>query len=355
MMLARALSRTSPGSATNVTAAAARLAATSRHLSTSKPTGEVNTICLFGAGLMGAGIAQVAAHNGFKVILCDVNTKAIDNGKAIIQKSLSRIAKKAHPDSPSEQSAMIASVFENITTSTDPVEAVANADLVVEAIVENLKIKQDLFALLDRNATEKCIFTSNTSSLAIKEIAQSCSGERRKRFGGVHFFNPVYVYDPRRPGSHRALTSCHRPQMKLVEVIKAAETSDETIETLLDVCRRLKKTPVNCKDTPGFIVNRLLVPYMFEAMRLVERGDATAEDVDVAMKLGAGYPMGPLELADFVGLDTCHHILSGWREKVESGEEKALTLEMVAESKTLTDLVKQGKLGRKSSEGFFKY
>ncbi|KAG9005679.1 hypothetical protein FRB93_009605 [Tulasnella sp. JGI-2019a] len=336
MMLARALSRTSPGSATNVTAAAARHAATSRHLSTSKPTGEVNTICLFGAGLMGAGIAQVAAHNGFKVILCDVNTKAIDNGKAIIQKSLSRIAKKAHPDSPSEQSAMIASVFENITTSTDPVEAVANADLVVEAIVENLKIKQDLFALLDRNATEKCIFTSNTSSLAIKEIAQSCSGERRKRFGGVHFFNPV-------------------PQMKLVEVIKAAETSDETIETLLDVCRRLKKTPVNCKDTPGFIVNRLLVPYMFEAMRLVERGDATAEDVDVAMKLGAGYPMGPLELADFVGLDTCHHILSGWREKVESGEEKALTLEMVAESKTLTDLVKQGKLGRKSGEGFFKY
>ncbi|KAG9012837.1 hypothetical protein FRB94_004983 [Tulasnella sp. JGI-2019a] len=336
MMLARALSRTSPGSATNVTAAAARLAATSRHLSTSKPTGEVNTICLFGAGLMGAGIAQVAAHNGFKVILCDVNAKAIDNGKAIIQKSLSRIAKKAHPDSPSEQSAMIASVFENITTSTDPVEAVANADLVVEAIVENLKIKQDLFALLDRNATEKCIFTSNTSSLAIKEIAQSCSGERRKRFGGVHFFNRT-------------------PQMKLVEVIKAAETSDETIETLLDVCRRLKKTPVNCKDTPGFIVNRLLVPYMFEAMRLVERGDATAEDVDVAMKLGTGYPMGPLELADFVGLDTCHHILSGWREKVESGEEKALTLEMVAESKTLTDLVKQGKLGRKSSEGFFKY
>ncbi|KAG8850736.1 hypothetical protein FRB96_009603 [Tulasnella sp. 330] len=323
-MLVRNLSRTSPNAVTTI--AAARLAVASRHLSTAKPTGPIQTITLFGAGLMGAGIAQAAAHNGFQVILCDVNTKATDNGRAIIQKSLARIAKKAHPESSSDQEALISSVFENISTTTDPAEAVTSADLVVEAIVENLKIKRDLFALLDRNAREKCIFASNTSSLSIREIAESCSKERRSS-----------------------------PQMKLVEVIKTPETSDETIESLLDVCNRLKKSPVNCNDTPGFIVNRLLVPYMFEAMKMVERGDATPADIDTAMKLGAGYPMGPLELADFVGLDTCNHILSGWREKVENGEENALTLEMVAESKTLTELVEAGKLGRKSGEGFFKY
>ncbi|KAG8845515.1 hypothetical protein FRB96_002483 [Tulasnella sp. 330] len=310
---------------TNATAAA-RLAATSRHLSTSPPAVRVNTITVFGAGLMGAGIAQVAAQNGFNVVLCDVNAKAVENGKAIIQKSIARIAKKVHPNSPSDQAAMTASVLDKVSTTTDSVKAVASTDLVVEAIVENLKIKQNLFSLLDKNAPATAIFATNTSSLAVRDIAATCSAERRTR-----------------------------PQMKLVEVAKAPETSEETMESLMDVSKRMKKTAVRCKDTPGFIVNRLLVPYMTEAIKMVERGDASAKDVNIGMKLGAGYPMGPLELADFVGLDTCHHILSGWREKVENGEEKDLTKEMVAEPETLLALVKAGKLGRKTGEGFLKY
>jgi len=145
------------------------------------------------------------------------------------------------------------------------------------------------------------------------------------------------------------------PQMKLVEVIRTEETTDETYDSLLDVCKRMEKKAVSCKDTPGFIVNRLLVPYMFEAVRMLERREATAEDIDAAMKLGAGYPMGPFELLDFVGLDTCQHIMSGWRAKVESGEEKTLSPDLVAPSKLLEEKVKEGKLGRKTGEGFYKY
>jgi 3-hydroxyacyl-CoA dehydrogenase len=326
--------------------AAGRIAATARHLSTTpqlndaatsgqKPK-DVKNICLFGAGLMGAGIAQVAAHHGFKVVLCDTTEKALDNGRGIIQKSIARVAKKSYPEDEQAQKDLVTAVFSNITTTTNPVEAVQNADLVVEAIVENLNIKRELFALLDKNASQDCIFASNTSSLSITEIASSTSNARRKQFGGLHFFNPV-------------------PQMKLVEVIRTNETSDATFATLIDVCKRMKKTTVCCKDTPGFIVNRLLVPYLIEAIRMVERGDATAEDIDIAMKLGAGYPMGPVELTDFVGLDTSMHIIDGWRKKVVSGEEKSLTLDMVKESPLLKQKVADGKTGRKAGEGFFKY
>lgn len=325
--------------------AAARLALTSGHLN--NPTGsscafstsavsrdmqDIKNVTVFGAGLMGAGIAQVAAHVGFKVTLCDVTDDALTNGKKIIESSIQRLAKKS-PNAPPFSSE---NVFSNINTTTDPSRAVSEADLVVEAIVENLKVKQDLFKLLDGSAPKSCVFATNTSSLSVREIAESCSDDRRKRFGGLHFFNPV-------------------PQMKLVEVVKAPETAEETVEALLDVCKKMDKTAVRCTDTPGFIVNRLLVPYMFEAIKMVERGDASAADVDVAMKLGAGHPMGPLQLADFVGLDTCHHIMSGWREKVENGEDVGLSKDLVAESKMLTDLVAAGKLGRKSGEGFFKY
>jgi len=143
--------------------------------------------------------------------------------------------------------------------------------------------------------------------------------------------------------------------MKLVEVIRTPETSEEAFQTLLDVCKQMGKRAVSCQDTPGFIVNRLLVPYMFEAVRMLERGDATAEDIDAAMKLGAGYPMGPFELLDFVGLDTAQNIMEGWREKVESGEEKTLSSDLVAPSSMLAQKVAEGKLGRKSGEGFYKY
>lgn len=284
----------------------------------------------FGAGLMGAGIAQVAAQNGFRVTLCDVTPQALENGVKIIKTSLARIAKKAHPDSPEQQKSFIDGVMAAISTTTDAEAAVKEADLAVEAIVENLEVKRKLFASLDSYAPKDCIFATNTSSLSVSEIAESTSSARRAAFGGLHFFNPV-------------------PQMKLVEVIRTSNTSDATNAALLDVCKRMKKTSVGCKDTPGFIVNRLLVPYMLEAVRMLERGDATAEDIDTAMKLGAGYPMGPIQLTDFVGLDTCQHIMDGWREK------GALSPELVKPIKTLEDKVKEGKLGRKSGEGFFTY
>lgn len=279
---------------------------------------------------MGAGIAQVAAQNGFKVTLCDITPQALENGITIIKTSLGRIAKKQHPDSPEQQKSFVEDVISAISTTTDTQEAVKNADLVVEAIVENLEVKRKLFASLDAHAPEHCIFATNTSSLSVTEIANSTSKTRRAIFGGLHFFNPV-------------------PQMKLVEVIRTNNTSDATNAALFDVCKRMKKTSVSCKDTPGFIVNRLLVPYMLEAVRMLERGDATAEDIDTAMKLGAGYPMGPIQLTDFVGLDTCQHIMTGWREK------EALSPELVQPIKVLEDKVKEGKLGRKSGEGFFKY
>ncbi|TDL23148.1 hypothetical protein BD410DRAFT_170053 [Rickenella mellea] len=284
---------------------------------------------------MGAGIVQVAAHNGFKVVLCDVSEKALDTGRGIIQKSVARIAKKSHPADEGAQHAFVASVFDNITTTTDAKEAVRESDLVIEAIVENLKVKKELFERLDGMARPRCLFATNTSSLSVKEIASSTSEDRRTRFGGLHFFNPV-------------------PQMKLVEVVRTDDTSAETYQSLMEVCAKMQKHAVTCKDTPGFIVNRLLIPYMAEAIRMLERGDATAEDIDAAMRLGAGYPMGPFELTDFVGLDTTKHILDGWRDKVKDGV-KSIPAELVEESEMLSRKVSEGKMGRKSGEGFFKY
>ncbi|KAL5635540.1 hypothetical protein ACGC1H_004367 [Rhizoctonia solani] len=231
---------------------------------------EIKNITCFGAGLMGAGIAQVAAQNGFQVTLCDVTPQALENGLKIIGTSLGRIAKKAHPDSPEQQRSFVEGVVSTIITTTDAQEAVNQADLVVEAIIENLEVKRKLFSSLDIHAPAHCIFATNTSSLSVTEIADSTSEGRRAAFGGLHFFN-------------------RKPQMKLVEVIRTSNTSDATNAALLDVCKRMRKTSVSCKDTPGFIVNRLLVPYMLEAVRMLERGDASAEDIDTAMKLGAGY------------------------------------------------------------------
>ncbi|CAE6521180.1 unnamed protein product [Rhizoctonia solani] len=325
---------TGSSSGSSSTRGNARMASTDASLSSATAPKvdfkEIKNITCFGAGLMGAGIAQVAAQNGFKVTLCDITPQALENGIKIIRASLGRIAKKAHPDSPEQQKSLVEDVVSTITTTTDPQEAVKQADLVVEAIVENLEVKRKLFSSLDIHAPVHCIFATNTSSLSVTEIAGSTSEDRRAAFGGLHFFNPV-------------------PQMKLVEVIRTSATSDATNAALLDVCKRMEKTSVSCKDTPGFIVNRLLVPYMLEAVRMLERGDASAEDIDTAMKLGAGYPMGPIQLTDFVGLDTCQHIMTGWREK------GALSPELVQPIEALEEKVKEGKLGRKAGEGFFKY
>merc|ERR1719318_1399505 len=199
--------------------------------------------------------------------------------------------------------------------------------MVLESVVENMALKQKLFAEYDQIAPAKTIFASNTSSLPISEIASSSS--RPDRFGGLHFFNPV-------------------PVMKLLEVVRIPQTSDETYNAMVAWGKAMGKATVECKDTPGFIVNRLLVPYLMEAVRMVERGDASAKDVDVAMKLGAGHPMGPFELFDYIGHDTMDLIMQGW-----SGRYPDETL--FRRSEMVQKLVAEGKLGKKTGEGFYKY
>ena len=290
----------------------------------------IKHITVIGAGLMGAGIAQVAAQSGYRVSLCDTTQGALDKGNKMIASSLGRIAKKKFENDAQAQKESVEKVIQQIDFTLDSVQAAKSTDLIVEAIVENLDVKQKLFKSLDQVAPASTIFCSNTSSLPIGDIAQATT--RAKSFAGLHFFNPV-------------------PQMKLVEIIKTDQTDPQVLSSLDAFTKSLKKVPVSCKDTPGFIVNRLLVPYLMEAIRMVERGDASKEDVDIAMKLGAGYPMGPFELADYVGLDTTKFIVDGWYKtgKGLKGEK------LVQPSPLLDSLVKNKTLGRKTGKGFYDY
>ena len=276
---------------------------------------------------MGAGIAQVGAQTGHKVTLVDLNKEVLEKANKRIADSVSRVAKKQFKDDADAAEKFKASVMDNISTDTTANKALETADLVVEAVVENMGLKQKLFKEYDGIAPAKTIFASNTSSLPIAEIASATT--RLDRFGGLHFFNPV-------------------PVMKLLEVIRIPETSDETFNAMLAWGKAMKKVTVDCKDTPGFIVNRLLVPYLMEAVRMVERGDASAKDVDTAMKLGAGHPMGPFELADYVGLDTNKFIMDGWSSRYPDET-------LFRASEMLNKLVADGKLGKKTGEGFYKY
>ncbi|KAM9770187.1 hydroxyacyl-coenzyme A dehydrogenase, mitochondrial [Menidia menidia] len=287
----------------------------------------IKHIMVIGGGQMGAGIAQVAASTGHTVTLVDTSEDILKKSVKGIEGSLRRVVKKKFADKPEAGEEFIQKVMQNVAISTDADAAVQTSDLVLEAIVENLKIKQDLFGRLDKLAAAHTIFASNTSSLPITDIASST--HRLDRFGGLHFFNPV-------------------PMMKLVEVIRTSATSQETFDSLLNFSKALGKTPVSCKDTPGFIVNRLLVPYMMEALRLYERGDGSKEDIDIAMKLGAGYPMGPFELSDYVGLDTMKFIIDGWSAADPENP-------IFAPSELLNKLVAEGKYGKKTGEGFYKY
>lgn len=276
---------------------------------------------------MGSGIAQVAASNGFNVTLVEVNDDLITKSIAGIKKNIERVAAKKFKDDKVALSKFVTDASNRIQGTSNLTEAVKSTDIVIEAIIENMKIKHELFSTLDKAAPEHAIFASNTSSLSIGEIASVTN--RKDRFGGLHFFNPV-------------------PVMKLLEVIRINETSDETYNKLMKFGADLKKTCITCKDTPGFVVNRLLVPYMAEAVRMLERGDASARDIDTAMKLGAGYPMGPFELTDYVGLDTTLHIINGWHEKYPENP-------LFEPSQLIAEKVKQGKLGVKSGEGFYTY
>ncbi|XP_055942704.1 hydroxyacyl-coenzyme A dehydrogenase, mitochondrial-like [Argiope bruennichi] len=287
----------------------------------------LKNVTVIGSGLMGSGIAQVAAQTGHHVTLVDVSDPILQKASSRIEKSLERVAKKKFHDKESESEKFMKETLQRLKTSTNAADSVKEADIVIEAIVENMKVKHELFKTLDKAAPKSTLFASNTSSLSITEIASVT--DRKDRFGGLHFFNPV-------------------PVMKLLEVIRTQETSDDTYNKMMTFGKELGKTTITCKDTPGFVVNRLLVPYMGEAVRMLERGDATARDIDTAMKLGAGYPMGPFELLDYVGLDTTLFILEGWQEKYPDNP-------LFQPSEMLKKLVSEGKLGMKTGEGFYKH
>uniref|UniRef100_A0AC34FN32 3-hydroxyacyl-CoA dehydrogenase n=1 Tax=Panagrolaimus sp. ES5 TaxID=591445 RepID=A0AC34FN32_9BILA len=289
---------------------------------------EIQNVVIFGSGLMGSGIAQIAVENGFSVTLIGRSMDKLHQSKTKLSNGLTRIAKKRFVNDIEAQNDFVDGCLDNLKLCTNSDEAnLEDADLIIEAIVENLKVKQKLLAEIENVISETCIVATNTSSFLLQDVANKF--QHKSRFAGLHFFNPV-------------------PAMKLVEVIKGQETSDKVYETLLEFCRKVGKSPVRCRDTHGFIVNRLLVPYLLESIRMVERGDASKEDIDTAMKLGTGHPMGPLELCDFIGLDTLKFVVDGWHQRFPEDER-------FEPCKTMDELVKDGKLGRKSGEGYHSY
>lgn len=288
---------------------------------------EIKKVGVVGCGLMGHGIVQVAAQGGCQVVALEAEQGALDKGLARVDKSLLKLASKNVEKGKMDQAAADAWVTETrgrITGSTSKAD-LADCDLIVEAIVENLDVKKALFKELGAMAKPEAVFASNTSSFPIGEMADA-SG-RADRFVGLHFFNPVQL-------------------MRLVEVVRTDGTDAEVFEAAKAFGKACGKTPVSCKDTPGFVVNRLLVPYMVQAIDMLDRGDASKEDIDVAMQFGCGYPMGPLTLTDYVGLDTTLSILKGWTERYPN--EPAFKVPA-----SLERLVAEGKLGRKTGEGYY--
>lgn len=290
---------------------------------------KIEMVGVVGCGLMGHGIVQIAAQAGFAVTVVEAEQGFLDKGLGRIQKSLAKMAEKAVEKgkaSAEEAQRQSADAFARIRGSRDRKE-LADCDLVVEAIVEDLAVKKALFADLGKLCKPGTILASNTSSFPIGEMA--AASRRPKRFVGLHFFNPVQL-------------------MKLVEVVRTDAVDEDVFAAARSFGEAVGKLPVACKDTPGFVVNRLLVPYMTQALEMLERGDATQEDIDAAMQFGCGHPMGPITLTDYVGLDTTLSILEGWCERYP--DEPAFSIPRV-----LREKVAAKKLGRKSGEGFYKW
>lgn len=283
---------------------------------------EIRKVGVLGCGLMGSGIAQVAAMAGFETIVREVSDELIQKGFGGIEKSLAKFAEKG--TITSEQQQEIRGRLRGTTTFDD----LADCDIIIEAIIENIEEKQKTYRQLDAICKPETIFASNTSSISITEMMSATSAARQQQFIGLHFFNPV-------------------PLMKLVEVVRTILTDPAVYEDAIAFGKKLGKVPVRASDKTGFIVNRLLVPYMLDAIRALEEGVGSIVDIDQAMKLGCGYPMGPFTLGDFVGLDTTYYIaeimFNEFREK------------RFAPPPLLKRMVLAGLYGRKSGRGFYDY
>lgn len=281
---------------------------------------KIEKVGVLGCGLMGSGIAEVVAKAGYETVVREVNAELAEKGRKAIEKSLERAVKK-DKISGSDRDA----ILQRIALCTD-LEDLGHADIVVEAVVEDLAVKKELFRTLDEICTDGTIFASNTSSLTIIDLAAAT--DRPDRMVGLHFFNPV-------------------PVMRLVEVVRTITTSAETFESAMQFARSLGKEPVACKDNSGFIVNRLLVPYMLDAIRALESGVGSLTDIDLAMQLGCGYPMGPFVLCDFVGLDTLYRIA-----EIMFAEYRETRF---APPALLKRMITAGYAGRKTGRGFYDY
>jgi 3-hydroxybutyryl-CoA dehydrogenase len=281
----------------------------------------MKNVTVIGAGTMGNGIAHTFAQSGFKVSLVDRSQESIDQGLGIIAKNLDRmIAKERITEADKE------ATLSNITSFTDLKEGVSKADLVVEAATENLSLKLQIFGDLDQFAPADCILSTNTSSISITQIAAAT--QRPDKVIGMHFMNPV-------------------PIMKLVEIIRGYSTSDEVTKTIMDLSKKLGKTPTEVNDYPGFVANRILMPMINEAIETLYNGVAGVEEIDTVMKLGMAHPMGPLQLADFIGLDICLSILNVMHDGFKNPKYAPCPL--------LVNMVMAGKKGVKSGEGFYDY
>jgi 3-hydroxybutyryl-CoA dehydrogenase len=280
---------------------------------------EIKQIGVIGAGTMGGGIAQVAAQSGYEVVLEDMNEEYVKAGFAKIKERLEKRVSEGKLENKEKER-----ILSNIRT-TASLEDCRAADLIIEAVVEKEDMKKQIFKQLDNLCTDETIFATNTSSIPITRLAQVT--KRHERFAGMHFSNPAYI-------------------MKLVEVIRGLRTSEETIAVITTVAEKMGKIPVVVNDSPGFVVNRMLMPMINDAIFCLQEGVAPKESIDTIMKLGANHPMGPLELADLVGLDICLAILEVLH--AELGEK-------YRPCPMLRKMVAGGKLGRKSGEGFYEY
>ncbi|HSS78574.1 MAG TPA: 3-hydroxybutyryl-CoA dehydrogenase [Thermoanaerobaculia bacterium] len=270
---------------------------------------------------MGAGIAEVAARSGYDTVVREVTSELLERGLARIRGSMDKAVEKGKLEAAARDQAS-----SRLSGTVDDLSALADCDLVVEAIVENLDEKRKTFSALDVAVKEDAIFASNTSSLTITQLAMFT--KRPEKFVGLHFFNPV-------------------PVMKLVEVVRTILTSGETFDRAFEFARSLGKEPIACRDNSGFVVNRLLVPYLLDAIRALEEGVGTVEDIDKGMQLGCGYPMGPFTLLDFVGLDTTYYIANIMFEEYRE--------KRYAPPALLKQMVLAGRLGRKSGRGFYEH